>query len=69
LYTHRPVVHEREDEAVANRQFSSLLAIAVVLVLLIMSLFLVQRLHSTTAVEDCIMSGRTNCETLVLLRP
>jgi hypothetical protein len=68
LYTHRPLLDDREEEA-ADRQTSSLSAIAVILVLLIVSLFLVHRLHHASAVEDCLMSGRSNCEVQVPLEP
>ncbi len=65
LYTHRPLLRQPDEEAVANRQTASLLAIVVVLVLLVVSLFLVQRLHRNATVEDCIMAGRNNCDALV----
>jgi hypothetical protein len=53
---------EREQQAVANRQTTGLLALAIVLVLLITGLFLVQRLQHTTSIEDCVMAGRRNCD-------
>ena len=69
LYTHRPLPRARDEEAVANRQTSSLLAVVIVLALLVVGLFLVQRLHNTMTVEDCIMAGRTNCDALVAPHP
>ena len=51
-----------EDEAnEANRQSASLAALAVLLALIIVSLVLVRTLRSDAALQDCIMSGRTNC--------
>ncbi len=69
MYTHRPLIDDREEEAAANRQTSSLSAVAVILVLLIVSLFLVHRLHRASAIEDCLMSGRSNCDVQVALEP
>ena len=69
MYTHRPLFDEREEEAAANRQTSSLFAMAIILVLLIVSLFLVHRLHRTSAVEDCLLAGRSNCDAQVAMPP
>jgi hypothetical protein len=66
LYTHRPLVDEREEEAIADRQSSGLLGIAIILVLLIVGLFLVHRLHRTAAIEDCLLAGHSNCDAAVI---
>ncbi len=50
-----------DEQAGANRQTSSLAALAVVLAIVIVSLFLVRELRSQGAVDDCMMSGRSNC--------
>lgn len=65
MYTHRPQVDEREEEAVADRQSAGLLGIVIILVLLIVGLFLVHRLHRTSAIEDCLLAGHSNCDTAV----
>ncbi len=54
-----------DDEEAANRQTSSLAAVAFTLVLLIVALFLVRELHAKAAIEDCLMSGRSNCDVVV----
>jgi hypothetical protein len=61
MFVHRPLVNETDRQQVANRQTQGLLGIAITLVLLIVGLFLVQQLRSSGRLEDCMMSGRTNC--------
>lgn len=51
-----------DDEADANRQTASLAGVAVTLLLLVVGLFLIRELHAASAVEDCLMSGRSNCD-------
>jgi len=53
------------DEETANRQTASLAGVAITLVLLVIGLFLVRELHSKSLIEDCLMSGRTQCDWLV----
>ncbi len=53
------------DEEAANRQTASLAGVAITLLLLVIGLFLVRELHAKVAVEDCLMSGRSNCDWLV----
>jgi hypothetical protein len=55
---------ERDD---ANRQTSGLLALAVVLGLVVASLVVVKHLHNVSAIEDCLLLGRTNCDILVAI--
>jgi len=50
---------EREEEA--DRQTASLAAVAVTLLLIVLGLFLVRQLHTTAEIEDCLLTGRTNC--------
>ena len=54
-----------EDEETANRQTASLGGVAITLLLLVLGLFLVRELHAKGVVEDCLMSGRINCDSLV----
>jgi hypothetical protein len=53
---------DREDEeASADRQTKSLAGLAVSLFLVVVSLGLIQVLHKKSCMEDCLLSGRTNC--------
>jgi hypothetical protein len=60
----QPWLVEADDEA-ANRQTASLAGVAVTLLLLAVGLFLVRELHAKSAVEDCLMAGRIQCDWLV----
>jgi hypothetical protein len=60
----RPWLVEADDEA-ANRQSASLAGVAVTLLLLAVGLFLVRELHAKSAIEDCLMAGRIQCDWLV----
>lgn len=53
---------DRED---ADRRTSGLAAIAVVLLLLIGGLLLTQTLRKKSQLEDCLMAGRRDCDSLV----
>ena len=64
MYEHRPWLGEDRNSA-EDRQTASLVGIVIILVLLVSSLFLVQHLRKATAVEDCLMAGRRNCDLLV----
>ncbi len=69
MFVHRPLVEENDRQQVANRQTGGLLGIAITLVLLIVGLFLVQQLRSATSLQDCVMSGRTNCGPRITAQP
>ena len=60
----RFVAGEDEFES-ANRQTASLAGLAVALFLVIVGLYLFYALHQKSRVEDCLMAGRWNCDTLV----
>lgn len=51
-----------------DRRTAGLAALAVVLLLLIGGLFLVQHLLSAARLENCLMSGRRNCDIVVAQR-
>ncbi len=53
--------HQEDEQAGANRQTQSLAGLAVTLFLLVVSLGLVQMLHNKATLEDCLLSGRSNC--------
>ena len=50
-----------DDQAGANRQTASLAAMAVLLLLVAVGLGLIHELRYKATIEDCLLSGRTNC--------
>ncbi len=55
-----------EDEtAEENRLTASLAGLAVALMLVVAGLFLIQQLRDKARIEDCLMSGRFNCDAVV----
>ena len=60
-----PPIERNEPQRESDRQTASLAGMAVVLALVVAGLFLVHQLHIKTQIEDCLMSGRLNCETLI----
>jgi hypothetical protein len=54
-------VDTEDDQTCADRQTTSLAALAVILVVVIISLFLVRELRYEATTQDCLISGRTNC--------
>ncbi len=55
-----------DDQEGADRQTASLAGLAVTLLLVVVGLFLVRTLQTKGAIEDCLMSGRRNCDAVVL---
>ncbi|HEY0420705.1 MAG TPA: hypothetical protein VGC80_14405 [Acetobacteraceae bacterium] len=55
-----------EMQSEADRQTASLAGLAVTLGVLVVCLFLIHQLHRTSAIEDCIMAGRLNCDLILL---
>lgn len=64
MYEHRPWLGEDRNTA-ADRQTASLVGVVIILVLLVSGLFLVQHLRQASAVGDCLLAGRRNCDLLV----
>ena len=60
-----PVRYDDDEQAEANRITSSLAGLALALLLVVVGLYLVQNLSSKARLEDCLMSGRNNCDALV----
>ncbi len=58
-----------DEEEAANRQTESLAALALVLTLVVVGLFLVRTLSCKAAVEDCLISGRRNCDAVLVAHP
>jgi hypothetical protein len=50
----------QSDKEKANRR-TSLIALAVVVLLFVIGWFLTRKLYSNQKIEDCVLSGRTNC--------
>jgi hypothetical protein len=55
-----PAYPEPEVQA-ANRQSSSLAALAVTLLVVVVSLYLVDKLRAESSYEDCVLSGHASC--------
>ena len=54
----------RDEAAEENRLTASLAGLAVAL-LVVAGLFLIQHLRDKARVEDCLMSGRFNCDAVL----
>ena len=50
-----------DDQVGANRQTASLAAMAALIFLVVVSLGLIHTLRYKATIEDCLLSGRTNC--------
>ena len=61
----RPPPDPARDKDEADRRSDGLAAIVVVLVLLIGGLMLTKILHDKRKIEDCLLSGRRDCDALV----
>jgi hypothetical protein len=51
-----------DDDNANNNRRGPLLALAVTVIIFVVGWLLVQELHKSGQLEDCILSGRTNCE-------
>ena len=61
------VRRDREDEQkAADRRTAALMGFALVLMLAIAGIVLVRELGKQSRLEDCLMSGRTNCAPIEL---
>jgi len=65
MHVIHPPVGRTDPQSEADRQTASLAGMAVALALIVAGLFLVHQLTLKARVEDCLMSGRLNCETLL----
>ena len=52
------MAHDDEDD---GSRRGPLIAMGVVVLLVVVGLFVTRALHDSTRLEDCLMSGRTNC--------
>ncbi len=49
------------DRREANRQTASLGGLAIALFLVVVGLYLVRHLHAEVVLEECLLSGQSNC--------
>ena len=54
-----------EDYQAQDRQTASLAGMAVTLLIVVVCLFLLRELHNKAMIEDCLLSGRNNCDRVV----
>ncbi len=59
------LLDDGEDQESADRQTASLAGVAITLLLLVVGLFLVRELHNKAMIEDCLLSGRSNCDAVL----
>jgi hypothetical protein len=52
---------EDEDDAADQRRSTALIGLIIILALAIAGVVLVRELRERSRLEDCLMSGRTNC--------
>ena len=66
MYQRRSWLSDEEAQEEANRQTASLAGVAITLLLLVVGVFLVHALQAKSAVEDCLLAGRSNCDVLLM---
>ncbi len=60
---------EPDDTHTSNTRRAALVGLVVVLLLVLGGLLLTRVLHSASQIQDCVMSGRTNCAPIESVRP
>ncbi|WP_428534316.1 hypothetical protein [Rhodopila sp.] len=66
MFSHHHWRADDSEDRDARRQTASLAGVAITLLLLVGGLFLVQQLRSASVIGDCLMSGRRNCDVLMV---
>ena len=61
----RQMVRYEDDEAEDNRVTLSLAGLAVALLVVVASLFIIHALADKARVEDCLLAGRSNCDAVL----
>jgi hypothetical protein len=51
---------QHDDEPQPSRR-GAVVAVAVIVVAILAVIFVVRQLHQASVIQDCVMSGRTNC--------
>jgi hypothetical protein len=59
--TETRIVEEPADDDNGGRSRTSLVGLIIVIVLVVGGVFLVEKLKAMSDMQDCLMSGRTNC--------
>ena len=54
-----------QDHEAADRRTTSLAGFAVTLLVLVICFWVTRQLQTKSAIEDCLMAGRLNCDILV----
>jgi hypothetical protein len=54
-------VNNRKSSPEAGNRRASLVALGVIVALFVIGWILTHELYSNSKIEDCVMSGRTNC--------
>ena len=52
---------DKEHDEENDRVTASLAGMAIALLLVVVGVFLVQKLEASSKLEDCLLQGRTNC--------
>lgn len=60
---------EPDDQEGADRQTASLAGLAVALLLVALSLYLMRHLQAEARLEDCLFAGRHGCDAMVAATP
>lgn len=51
---------DHDDNSQPSRR-GAIVAVAVIAVAILVVIFIVRQLHQASVIQDCVMSGRTNC--------
>lgn len=52
---------EQDDDEPQPSRRGAIVAVAVIAVAILAVIFVMRQLHQASVVQDCVMSGRTNC--------
>ena len=68
-YERQEYLEQNEEEREAARRSKSLIALAVVAVLVVAGIVLAQKLRTVSQLQDCLMTRATNCAEINALPP
>lgn len=66
---HRLPLSGDEEQELADRKTASLAALALTLFIVVVGLFVLHQLAATSAAEDCLLAGRSNCDIVMARLP
>ncbi len=58
-----------EEQEIADRKTASLAGLTLTLFVVVAGLYVLHQLAAKTAVEDCLLAGRSNCDLIVARLP